>query len=558
MDDLRAWYREGLVAGIHALEESREAVRGGHPEAADSTRRLAQLLHGNATLYGFEDVARAAAELSAREQVAPGDIDRLLSILEGVAAPAGRPRVDILLIEDDPVTSRVVAGSLEDGRRHVTVVRTGEEAKAWLARTTPALILLDLGLPDMDGRTFLLWLRHEAAFAAVPVIVLTGKGALPARSECIALGADEYMPKPFDPASLKAAAMAHLRHGTRRQPARLAEDDEQTAFQGLVGTSRVMREVYHRLELAAPTEVTILLTGESGTGKEMAARAMHDLSRRRDKRFVAVNCAALTETLLESELFGHVRGAFTDAVRDKVGVFQSADGGTLFLDEIGDLSPLLQLKLLRVLQEREVRRVGDDKPVRVDVRLVAATNKDLRGLLSTRAIRDDFYYRIRVFEVRMPPLRDRREDIPVLVHHFLGEFEEARRKRVRGVTREALAALQDYPWPGNVRELRNAIEHALVTVQGPLLELLDLPAEVRAWIPRRGNGAKPAGGGTAVDERARILDALAQNGGHRLRAAKALGINRITLWKKMRKYGLAGADGGGGAGPEPGGTVGDA
>lgn len=316
--------------------------------------------------------------------------------------------------------------------------------------------------------------------------------------------------------------------------------EEQTksraAFQRLVGKSAPMQEVFRRLRLASQSDVTVLLTGESGTGKELAAQAIHALSARHDQPFLSVNCGAIPETLLESELFGHVRGAFTGAVRDKVGIFEAADGGTLLLDEIGDVSPLLQLKLLRVLQEHEVQRVGATRPRKVDVRLLAATNKDLAALVKAGTLREDFYYRVHVFAITLPPLRERREDIPLLVEHFIRAMAQETHKSVTGIARDALQHLMDYPWPGNVRELRNAIEHAFVTVQGEHVTLLDLPVDMRQPTSRRGPTVSSSLT-TASDatERQRIVNALRQAGGNRTEAAKILGVSRVTLWKKMRQ-----------------------
>jgi PAS domain S-box-containing protein len=328
---------------------------------------------------------------------------------------------------------------------------------------------------------------------------------------------------------------------------RLALLEEQTrsreALDRLVGKSGVMQEVFRRIRLAADSDVTVFLSGDSGTGKELAARAIHSLGTRNEKPFIAVNCSAIPETLLESELFGHVKGAFTGAVRDKVGVFQAADGGTLFLDEIGDVTPLLQLKLLRVIQEREVRRVGDEQARRVDVRLLTATNRDLKSLISAGAFREDFYYRIHVFEIALPPLRMRRDDIPLLTQHFIAELSKTHGKPVTGIARDALQRLMEHSWPGNVRELRNALEHAFVTVAGETITLLDLPPEIRE-VPRAMPTTTKSG---AVEEpltpaqeaeRERIVAALRQSGGNRVEAAKILGTSRVTLWKKMRKYAI--------------------
>jgi PAS domain S-box-containing protein len=313
----------------------------------------------------------------------------------------------------------------------------------------------------------------------------------------------------------------------------------------LVGKSAPMQEVYRRIRLASQSDVTVLLTGESGTGKELAAGAIHSLGARRQKRFLAVNCSAIPEALLESELFGHVKGSFTGAVRDKVGLFQAADGGTLFLDEIGDMSPTLQVKVLRALQEREVRRVGDEKAVKVDVRLIAATNRDLSALVSEQKMREDFYYRIRVFEVRMPPLRSRREDVPLLLDFFLREFSSGLKRTVRKVDGAALKRLMDHEWPGNVRELRNAVEHAFVTVHGDRIAVENLPPELRGESQRGETTKKlPAAGLRArfsdeeARERERIVEELRKAGGNRTKAAKSLGISRVTLWNRMTRYGI--------------------
>ena len=319
--------------------------------------------------------------------------------------------------------------------------------------------------------------------------------------------------------------------------------EEQTksrdAFQQLVGRSQVMQEVFRRLRLAAQSDVTVLLTGESGTGKELAARAVHALSSRKDKPFYAINCSAIPETLLESELFGHVKGSFTGAIRDKAGVFQAADGGTLFLDEIGDTSPLLQLKLLRVLQEGEIRRVGDEHGIKINVRLLTATNRDLKTLLASGQIREDFYYRIRVFEIKLPPLRARREDLPLLVNHFIGEASRTQQRPIRDMAKDAMQHLMQYAWPGNVRELKNAIEHAFVTVSGDCLTLLDLPSEVRSARPTSSSSPPllhPTLGENS--ERNRIEEALRKTHGHKMEAAKILGMSRVTLWKKINRLGI--------------------
>ncbi len=310
------------------------------------------------------------------------------------------------------------------------------------------------------------------------------------------------------------------------------------ALEKMVGQSEQMREVFRRLRLAADSDVTVLLTGESGTGKELAAQAIHSLSARKDKPFLAINCAAIPETLLESELFGHVAGSFTGATRDKPGLFVAAEGGTLFLDEIAEVSPAIQVKLLRVLQEREVRRVGDSKLTKIDVRLITATNQNLESLVRSGKIREDFYYRIHVFEISLPPLRQRTADIPALTHHFIRELSRQYGKAVDGITRDALDAILAYSWPGNIRELRNAIEHAMVTVSGDRIELFDLPMHVRGTRTAEPTPEIKELSPAELEERDRIVAALEEAGGNRTQAAKILGTSRVTLWKKMSRYGL--------------------
>lgn len=335
--------------------------------------------------------------------------------------------------------------------------------------------------------------------------------------------------------------------------------EEQTkqrdAFERLVGRSAPMQEVFRRLRLAAQSDVTVFISGESGTGKELAASAIHSVSDRRDKPFIAVNCSAIPETLLESELFGHVKGSFTGATRDKVGVFQAAEGGTLFLDEIGDISPLIQLKLLRVLQEREIRRVGDDKPMKVDVRIVTATNRDLKTLIKSGEFREDFYYRIHVFEVHLPALRKRKEDIPLLIDRFIDQLAEAHQHDVNGIARDALQCMMDYRWAGNVRELRNAIEHAFVTVGGDTITLFDLPSEIRLPAGAADQNATSKERAPAAEaeskpfdindltprqraDREKVLAALKETEGNKTAAAKLLGISRVSMWRKARQYGI--------------------
>jgi len=315
----------------------------------------------------------------------------------------------------------------------------------------------------------------------------------------------------------------------------------------LIGASKCMLDVYERIRLAADSNATVLVHGETGSGKELIAEAIHTEGDRAAGPFVKVNCSALSENLLESELFGHVRGAFTGAVRDKVGRFEAADGGTIFLDEIGDISPLIQLKLLRVLQEREFERVGESTSRKVNVRVVAATHRDLRELVRQGEFREDLYYRIRVFDIGVPPLRARREDIPLLVETFLKRFNAETGKSISRISSEVNYCLMDYCWPGNVRELEHAIEHAFVTCQGDCINLFDLPVEIRmtelraatcrSREPEAGREVPPASGRSyRADTREGLIEALEAAGWNKAKAARLLGITRTTVWRKMKQW----------------------
>ncbi len=312
-------------------------------------------------------------------------------------------------------------------------------------------------------------------------------------------------------------------------------------FEGMVGRSRPMQDVFRNIELAASSEVTVLLTGESGTGKEMAATAIHERSSRQGRPFVRVNCGALAESVLESELFGHVKGAFTGAVRDRIGRFEAADGGTLFLDEIGEISPAMQVKLLRVLQEGEFERVGDSDTRRVDVRVLAATNRDLAAMVARREFREDLYYRLRVFPIRLPALRERPEDVPLLVESFVESLAERTGKRIAGITAEGLAALRAYPWPGNVRELANAIEYAFVVCPEGSIELQHLPEELRGGSVALPVAAAPA---PVVRRRrrrptaAQLRELLEQCDWNKAEVGRQFGVSHTAVWKWMKASGI--------------------
>ncbi|MBD3242417.1 MAG: PAS domain-containing protein, partial [Chitinivibrionales bacterium] len=340
-----------------------------------------------------------------------------------------------------------------------------------------------------------------------------------------------------------------LRDSERRLAQLQEQVKDRSRYHGLVGRSEAMQSVYELIELAAASAATVLVTGETGTGKEMVAKAIHKQSDRREGPLVKVNCSALPEGLLESELFGHVKGAFTGAVSDKMGRFELADKGTLFLDEIGDVSPLIQVKLLRFLQEREFERVGESRTRRSDVRIIAATNRDLRALVRSGEFREDLYYRLKVFPVHLPRLRDRKEDIGLLVEHFIARFREETGKPIAGLTHEAAITMMDYCWPGNIRELENAIEHAFVTCQEDRIGIFDLPLEIRRVELREGicepGGspvterptvtAKPYRRRTRTYTREELVELLRRHHGNRNDVAAEIGVDRTTLWRWMKR-----------------------
>ena len=445
--------------------------------------------------------------------------------------------IKTLLVEDEKTMRRLLEGILRQQGHDVTACPDAETAWEAFQREAHALVVLDLMLPGMDGVQLCRKIRAMPQGEYCTILVVTAKDSPEDLRAVLEAGADDYLTKPLDPKLLQvrltiADQRVRDRNTLFQANEKIVFFEEQTrsrgAFQGLVGKSESMQEIFRRLRLAAQSDVTVLILGESGTGKELVARAIHSLSARKDKPFIGINCSALPETLLESELFGHVKGAFTGAIRDKAGIFKVAHGGTLFLDEVGDMNAVLQQKLLRVLQEREIHPLGEGRPEKIDVRLITATNKDLGGLLSSGALREDFYYRIRVFEIALPPLRHRKEDIPLLTNHFISEFSKTHQRPLSGIAQNALHRIMNHSWPGNVRELQNVIERAVVASAGPRITLYDLPAELIRPGTVRGRRESQI-------DRQRLVDALQKTGGNQREAAKLLGISRVTIWKKIRQ-----------------------
>jgi two-component system response regulator AtoC len=454
----------------------------------------------------------------------------------------------VLIVDDDESLRESLAMVLSAEGWEVAVAADAEQGLARFDETHPDLVLCDLRMPGRDGLSLLPELAKRRS--DTPVILMSAYGTEELALEAMRRGAYDYLAKPFQPAEVVLAIRkAHERERLRRKSELLAREVERAVGERpIVAASNAMIEVLELVERAAEYKATVLLTGESGTGKEVLARALHAQSARRQQAFVAVNCGAIPEALLESELFGHAKGAFTGADRARRGLVLEADGGTLFLDEIGELPLPLQVKLLRVLQEEEVRPVGESKSRSVDVRVIAATARDLAREVAESRFREDLFYRLDVVRVSVPPLRERREDIPLLVDHFLASFRASLGKNVRSVADDALAKLVAYAWPGNVRELENVIERAVILANGDRITLRELPETVATPNAVASPNALP--GASALDrdfslslarrrfETAFIREALEAAGGNRTRAARLLGISHRALLYKLKEYGL--------------------
>lgn len=460
----------------------------------------------------------------------------------------------ILVVDDDWAICQAFRTWLEGDGHEVSIASSAEEGFEKAEARQPDLVFLDVLLPGASGIAALG--RFKERWPDSPVVVMTGHGNMQTAVEAMRGGAFNYLTKPIKLEETRQLLVVALRAQKLAQSSAARTKEEAPRQWGitLIGDTPAMQEVYKKIGALASSEATVLITGESGTGKELVARAIHDYSSRADGPFVAVNCASLPETLLESELYGHVKGAFTGAFRDRRGRAEVADGGTLFLDEIGEIPPSIQAKLLRFLEQKSFERVGSTEPLTVNVRILAASNRDLKQRIGEGRFREDLYYRLNVISLHLPPLRERRSDIPALVRHFL-----ARRsgRPSSEITPEALKALLAYDWPGNVRELENALEHALVIARdGPLLPE-HWPASVTtASVPRPG-GLEEAIGHRAAEllrqgadagglyerliaemEKPLLAAVLKQVGGNQVRAAKILGIHRTTLRKKIEEYGL--------------------
>jgi two-component system, NtrC family, response regulator HydG len=442
----------------------------------------------------------------------------------------------ILVVEDDSTTQQAWRELMESWGFAVDAAEDGVRALEMVESYDPHIVLLDLKLPRKDGLSVLKEMRERGLH--VPAIMISGHGDIPEAVQAIKLGAYDYLRKPVDPAHLRVMLnnlSTHLSVSEENQRLRLRLMKEGALGQ-MMGRSAAMRKVIALVEQIAPSSASAIIRGESGTGKELVARTIHELSARRNGPYVAINCAALPETLMESELFGHERGAFTGADRRREGCFELANGGTLLLDEITEMKPELQAKLLRVVEEQKLRRLGGTVEVQLDVRVLAASNRDLERAIADGRLREDLYYRLNVFTVEMPPLRDRGEDIPELAEHFLHEFSQVNGKILTGIDNDCMEALKSYGWPGNVRQLRNVIERASIVSGGPLLSVGDLAPEVRRT---RGPGsAVEIRLGTSLDEVERdlIYRTIEHVNGNKARAAEVLGISLKTLYNRLERY----------------------
>ncbi|HEY6000102.1 MAG TPA: sigma-54 dependent transcriptional regulator [bacterium] len=449
--------------------------------------------------------------------------------------------ISVLVVDDEEPFRRLLKRELGRKGFAVEVAADGEAALALLRGRPFDVILLDIVMPGLDGPATMKRLRQDPGAPAI--IVLTGRATVETAVEAMKNGAFDYLTKPYKLDELIVLINRAHEFGALTAKSRLLEQElvRQEIPPDFVGESRQMREVHALIRKVAPTDSPVLILGESGTGKELVANTIWRASERREAPLVPLNCASFSEHLIESELFGHERGAFTSAVATKHGLVEVADKGTLFLDEIGELPLALQPKLLRFLDTGEYRRVGATRAQHVDVRLLAATNRDLRALIAEGRFREDLFYRLNVITVTIPPLRERPEDIPALARHFLATYGRKRQRAPHDLTPEALAALAGYDWPGNVRELENVIERAVILCDGELIGPEDLAMPARA-------GAAPAGAAPAAGaalsleeiEREHILRVLREAGGNQSRAAQVLGIDRKTLYLKLRKYGLPG------------------
>jgi DNA-binding NtrC family response regulator len=441
----------------------------------------------------------------------------------------------ILIVDDEPEMCALLSDILKDEGYDVETATSGEQALARMGERDFAVVITDLNMKGMPGMTLLKHIKQR--HPDTNVIIMTGFGSIESAIEAMKQGAYDYVTKPVKSDEIALTTQKAVREASlRREVVSLRRAvEKEYSFNQILGKSKPMQAVFELIRRITPSPSSVLITGESGTGKELVARAVHYNSPRAQGPFIPVNCAAIPENLLESEMFGHMKGSFTDAKADRKGLFEEAQGGTLFLDEISELPLSLQAKLLRVLQEKEIRRVGGTRSIPVDARVIAATNLDLAGEVKAKRFREDLYYRMNVIEVHMPALRERTEDIPLLAMHFIKKYAEPMKKPVAGLTEGALALLMDYAWPGNVRELENVIERGVTLTRGEKIGSEDLPQAVRGDSGDRHMIEEAAEKTRTLSEveRAYILRVMEKTAGNKYQAAQVLGIDRKTLYRKL-------------------------
>lgn len=449
---------------------------------------------------------------------------------------------NILIVDDDKAHLSMLQTLLKSLSDSIECVTDGEDAIREARENPYDVILMDVRMANVSGMEALQ--RIKAFNPSIPIIIMTAYSSVDKAVEAMRLGADDYLTKPlnFDELQLSIErATKHLKLSIEN--VQLKEKIlSELSFSGIIGSSSAMKEVIDTAKIAAPTDATILISGESGTGKELFVKAIHNNSNRKKKRLISVNCAALNETLLESELFGHEKGAFTGADNKRNGLFISADKGTIFLDEIGEIPMTMQVKLLRVIQEREIQRVGSDKTINIDVRIIVATNRNLEEEAKKGHFREDLFYRLNVINIKVPPLRDRKEDVPLLAQNFLTKYTNKNKKQLKGFTPMAMDALTKYQWHGNVRELENVIERASILCMGQYISEKDLPLNImKDYHPEDSVHAQLSGGGKSLDEIESIalIETLKQTKGNKTEAAKILNITRTTLNNKLKRHHLS-------------------
>ena len=446
------------------------------------------------------------------------------------------PKARILIVDDEESTRELFAELLQRWGYEVDQTADGHGALKLAAETHPDVIISDLVMPKLDGLALVRALREEQP--DTPVVIITGKGTIDAAVEAVREGVFDFVEKPLDPARLRVILQRALEkketlHEMQVLRRRLGQVDSGV---GLVGNSPPMRRAMELVEKVAPSKASVVITGQSGTGKEMVARAIHQLSPRRDKPFIAINCSAIPATLIESEMFGHERGAFTGAEQRRLGAWELADGGTLFLDEVGEIPIELQAKFLRVLEEERLRRLGGKSEIAVDVRVISATNRELKDEIKGGRFREDLYFRLNVFHINLAPLKERHEDIPVLVQHFIDRFAREAGKKLHGVSPQAMKRLTDYGWPGNIRELRNTLERAVILCGSGVIEAEHLPSELAAGGGESAYLKLPYGLPLREIEKEYILATLTRLQNNKARTAQALGISEKTLYNKLYRY----------------------